>query len=96
MSQRQETPPEQQELDPDPHLGGGYASLQHRNLEGVTKVDWLLFVLTIYPSVFLLQFSNNPLMRVIQRPGPRRALMLGLLAVEVAVVLLIVWFVAWS
>ena len=96
MSQPQETPPAEQDLDPDPHLGGGYAALQHRSLEGVTKVDWILFVLTIYPSMFLLQFANNPLVRLIQRPGPRRLTLLALLVAELAIVAAVVWFIFWS
>jgi hypothetical protein len=36
--------------------------------------------------------SNNPMMRLTQRPGPRRAVMLVLLAIEVAVIAAVIWF----
>ena len=59
---------------------------QHEAMQGVTKVDWVLYALTIYPSTFLLQFSTTPVARLVHYPRGRRIAMLVLLGIEVAVV----------
>lgn len=64
---------------------------QHQQMEGVTKVDWVLYLLTLYPSTLLLQFANTPFAKVINRPRPRRMAMLLLLVVEFAVIGFLVW-----
>jgi hypothetical protein len=88
-------PPCTDDIEPPEPQPGGMESYQRRSrkhawqheaMQGVTKVDWVLYALTVYPSTFLLQFATTPIARLIHYPRGRRVAMLVLLAIEIAVV----------
>ena len=59
-------------------------------MQGIGKPDWILFALTIYPSLFLLQFANTPLLNFVHHPRPRRTGMAVLLGIEILLIVLAV------
>lgn len=51
---------------------------------GLTRTDWVLFVITAPLSLFILQFATNSIVQWLDRPRNRRGLMALLVLLEAA------------